>query len=144
MLLTLMSSRANLYGTVYRLHKGCLYAPLPSSYRIFFCLRGSWVRHPHRRCAQWKWNCDWYVHIYTRFRLSCSEVSSNVAWSLTYLFLHLRSSLRSPRNSLALIMASGAAACAGTYGTEYFIFQAWRSWQYTIPLYWITNSFHCI
>ncbi|KZP21632.1 hypothetical protein FIBSPDRAFT_788223 [Athelia psychrophila] len=45
------------------------------------------------------------------------------AWSLTYLFLHLRQSFKSPRNPLSILMAGGAAASAGIYGTEYFIFQ---------------------
>jgi len=46
------------------------------------------------------------------------------AWSLTYLFLNLRRSLKAPRNALSLAMAGGAAACAGIYGTEYFVFQS--------------------
>ncbi|KAI6046809.1 hypothetical protein EDC04DRAFT_2876603 [Pisolithus marmoratus] len=45
------------------------------------------------------------------------------AWSLTYLFLHLRKTLKAPRYPLMLAMASGAAGCAALYGTEYFIFQ---------------------
>ncbi|KAG6330411.1 hypothetical protein ID866_8677 [Astraeus odoratus] len=46
-----------------------------------------------------------------------------IAWSLTYLFLHLRKSLKSPRHPLTLAMASGTAGCAALYGTEYFIYQ---------------------
>jgi len=46
------------------------------------------------------------------------------AWSLTYLFLNLRKSLKAPRNPLSLAMSGGAMACAGIYGTEYFVFQA--------------------
>ncbi|KAL4076441.1 hypothetical protein J3A83DRAFT_2207630 [Scleroderma citrinum] len=45
------------------------------------------------------------------------------AWSLTYLFLHLRKSLRSPRHPLTLAMAGGAAGSAVLYGTEYFVYQ---------------------
>jgi hypothetical protein len=40
-----------------------------------------------------------------------------------YLFFNLRASLRPPRHPLALAMATGAGACAGLYGTEYFVFQ---------------------
>jgi len=46
------------------------------------------------------------------------------AWSLTYLFLHLRRSLRTPRNPLSLTLAGGTAVCASLYGTEYFMFQS--------------------
>ncbi|KAH7887301.1 hypothetical protein F5I97DRAFT_1951056 [Phlebopus sp. FC_14] len=45
------------------------------------------------------------------------------AWSLTYLFLNLKASLRSPRHPLTLAMAGGAAGCAALYGTEYFVYQ---------------------
>ncbi|KAI6152527.1 hypothetical protein BKA82DRAFT_4111968 [Pisolithus tinctorius] len=45
------------------------------------------------------------------------------AWSLTYLFLHLRKSLRTPRHPLTLAMAGGAAGCAALYGTEYFVYE---------------------
>lgn len=46
------------------------------------------------------------------------------AWSLMYLFLHFRKSLKAPRNPLSLALAGGAAVCAGTYGMEYFVFQS--------------------
>ncbi|OAX37456.1 hypothetical protein K503DRAFT_742721 [Rhizopogon vinicolor AM-OR11-026] len=45
------------------------------------------------------------------------------AWSLTYLFLHLRRSLRPPFYPMTLAMTGGAAACAALYGTEYFMYQ---------------------
>ncbi|KAI5999835.1 hypothetical protein F5J12DRAFT_269378 [Pisolithus orientalis] len=45
------------------------------------------------------------------------------AWSLTYLFLHLRKSLKTPRHPLTLAMAGGAAGCAALYGTEYFVYE---------------------
>jgi hypothetical protein len=50
---------------------------------------------------------------------------SQLAWTTAYLVLNLRKSLKAPRNPLALIMAGGAATCAGIYGTEYFVFQYW-------------------
>ncbi|KAF9226935.1 hypothetical protein BS17DRAFT_794330 [Gyrodon lividus] len=46
------------------------------------------------------------------------------AWSLTYLLLHLRKSLRTPRYPLTLAMGSGAVGCAALYGTEYFLYQS--------------------
>ncbi|KAI6098508.1 hypothetical protein F5141DRAFT_1190752 [Pisolithus sp. B1] len=45
------------------------------------------------------------------------------AWSLTYLFLHLRKSLKAPRHPLTLAMAGGTAGCAALYGTEYFVYE---------------------
>ncbi|KAG2030651.1 hypothetical protein BDR03DRAFT_905850 [Suillus americanus] len=45
------------------------------------------------------------------------------AWSLTYLFLHLRRSLRPPFYPITLAMTAGTAACAALYGTEYFMYQ---------------------
>ncbi|KAG1811618.1 hypothetical protein EV424DRAFT_1349556 [Suillus variegatus] len=45
------------------------------------------------------------------------------AWSLTYLFLHLRRSLRPPFYPITLAMTTGTAACAALYGTEYFMYQ---------------------
>ncbi|KIJ13335.1 hypothetical protein PAXINDRAFT_81523 [Paxillus involutus ATCC 200175] len=46
------------------------------------------------------------------------------AWSLTYLLLHLRKSIRAPRHPLTLAMSGGAAGCAALYGTEYFMYQS--------------------
>ncbi|KAH7922045.1 hypothetical protein BV22DRAFT_1037905 [Leucogyrophana mollusca] len=46
------------------------------------------------------------------------------AWSLTYLFLHLRRSLRPPLHPLTLALTGGSAACAGLYGTQYFLYEA--------------------
>ncbi|KAG8959446.1 hypothetical protein FRC03_007977 [Tulasnella sp. 419] len=43
------------------------------------------------------------------------------AWSLTYLFFNLRSSLRS-RSPIAVGLSCATAAVAGLYGTEYFYF----------------------
>ncbi|KAI6166398.1 hypothetical protein EDD17DRAFT_56764 [Pisolithus thermaeus] len=45
------------------------------------------------------------------------------AWSLTYLFLHLRKSLKAPRHPLTLAMAGGTAGCSALYGTEYFVYE---------------------
>ncbi|KAG2351460.1 hypothetical protein BDR07DRAFT_1444165 [Suillus spraguei] len=45
------------------------------------------------------------------------------AWSLTYLFLHLRQSLKLPFYPTTLAMTAGTAACAALYGTEYFMYQ---------------------
>ncbi|EIW76511.1 hypothetical protein CONPUDRAFT_169030 [Coniophora puteana RWD-64-598 SS2] len=45
------------------------------------------------------------------------------AWSLTYLFLNLRKSVKAPRHPLSLGLAGAAAASAGLYGTEYFLWQ---------------------
>ncbi|EGN94946.1 hypothetical protein SERLA73DRAFT_142956 [Serpula lacrymans var. lacrymans S7.3] len=45
------------------------------------------------------------------------------AWSLTYLFLHLRRSIKPPHHPLTLAMTGGATVCAGLYGTEYFMYQ---------------------
>ncbi|KAG1807263.1 uncharacterized protein BJ212DRAFT_1387286 [Suillus subaureus] len=45
------------------------------------------------------------------------------AWSLTYLFLHLRQSLKPPFYPITLAMTAGTAACAALYGTEYFMYQ---------------------
>ncbi|KAG1730030.1 hypothetical protein EDB19DRAFT_1897122 [Suillus lakei] len=45
------------------------------------------------------------------------------AWSLTYLFLHLRRSLKPPFYPITFAMTAGTAACAALYGTEYFMYQ---------------------
>ncbi|KAH7907166.1 hypothetical protein BJ138DRAFT_1160809 [Hygrophoropsis aurantiaca] len=47
------------------------------------------------------------------------------AWSLTYLFLHARRSLRPPPSlhPLTLALTAGSAACAGLYGTQYFVYE---------------------
>ncbi|KAG2068993.1 hypothetical protein BDR04DRAFT_1078721 [Suillus decipiens] len=45
------------------------------------------------------------------------------AWSLTYLFLHLRRSLKPPFYPITLAMTAGTAACAALCGTEYFMYQ---------------------
>lgn len=46
------------------------------------------------------------------------------AWSLIYLALHSRKSLRAPRHPLPLTLGVGATACAALYGTEYFLYQS--------------------
>ena len=45
------------------------------------------------------------------------------AWSLTYLFLHLRNTLRPPRHPAGLALAGSVSGCAALFGTEYFYFQ---------------------
>lgn len=55
--------------------------------------------------------------------LSADLANRDLAWSLAYLFLHLRKSFKSPRHPLTLAMAGGAAGSAILYGTEYFVYQ---------------------
>ncbi|KIJ69728.1 hypothetical protein HYDPIDRAFT_104343 [Hydnomerulius pinastri MD-312] len=60
--------------------------------------------------------------------LSCGDERNGsgitTAWSLTYLALHLKKSLKAPRHPLTLAMSGGAAGCAALYGTEYFLYQS--------------------
>ncbi|KAI5993426.1 hypothetical protein EDD15DRAFT_2548053, partial [Pisolithus albus] len=44
------------------------------------------------------------------------------AWSLTYLSLHLRKSLKTLRHPLTLAVTGGTAGCAALYSTKYFIY----------------------
>ncbi|KAF8139097.1 hypothetical protein EV363DRAFT_1394489 [Boletus edulis] len=46
------------------------------------------------------------------------------AWSLIYLTLHARKSLRAPRHPVPLALSAGATACAALYGTEHFVYQS--------------------
>ena len=64
------------------------------------------------------------ISSYILLEILCWDVLLNIAWSLTFLFLHLRNSLKSPWNPLALVMVGRADVCMGTYGMEYFILQA--------------------
>ncbi|EPQ58869.1 hypothetical protein GLOTRDRAFT_125188 [Gloeophyllum trabeum ATCC 11539] len=45
------------------------------------------------------------------------------AWSLTYLFLHLRRSVKAPRHPMTVVLTGGALATTALYGTEYFVLQ---------------------
>ncbi|KAI0074782.1 hypothetical protein K474DRAFT_1665065 [Panus rudis PR-1116 ss-1] len=47
----------------------------------------------------------------------------STAWSLTYLFLNLRKSLRPPYSLLSLSLSGATLASAALYGTEYFLLQ---------------------
>ncbi|CAL1699868.1 unnamed protein product [Somion occarium] len=45
------------------------------------------------------------------------------AWSLTYLFLNLRKSLKPPLSGLSLALSGAALASSTLYGAEYFLLQ---------------------
>ncbi|KAG9049820.1 hypothetical protein FS837_009003 [Tulasnella sp. UAMH 9824] len=49
-------------------------------------------------------------------------IGITTAWSLTYLFFNLRTSIRT-RSPIPLVLTAATTACAGLYGTEYFYFR---------------------
>lgn len=44
----------------------------------------------------------------------------NAAWSLTYLLVNLKRSLKAPRSPLNLALTASAVASSALYGSEYF------------------------
>ncbi|TFK95238.1 hypothetical protein BDV98DRAFT_556585 [Pterulicium gracile] len=45
------------------------------------------------------------------------------AWSIGYIMLHLKKTLKRPAHPVALAMLGGSTLCAAAYGTEYFGYQ---------------------